>query len=240
MSRDAFEKYRGERRHDSFANSTLKLIHRCASDKNMIFNLSKLSSRLGFHQRRFYDVINVLNTIGYCTKLDSSRLQWNGVSNVKDAISKLIMNYHLLDKHSSIESILPSDGTVSISRITESFLMLFIYLGSQSLNIKETSMLLAMHSGRSKTTLCKLYQIAQILEVAGVLSRTAQISEIKMNDPFFIKIQVNEEDQKDPLNLPFLLNRPFQNLPQHPLNLRRMEFRKCILNIKSVDSPIKQ
>lgn len=234
-SRSSLDRYRGERRQDSFTSSTQKLIHYCASDKNGLYNLNKLSSKLGFHQRRFYDVINVLSTIGFCTKVDSARLQWNGQSNVKSTLSKLMINYNIFDENTSLESILPSDGTISISKVTESFLMLFNFLGLQQLDIKESSAFLSIHSGRQKTTLCKLYQIAQILEVAGIVSRTKQTSEIRINDPYFVEIKFDQKEKNDPLNLDVLLNRPVENLPQSPIFTRRAAFQSYLQKKNNIE-----
>ncbi|EAY15893.1 hypothetical protein TVAG_165210 [Trichomonas vaginalis G3] len=237
-SRSSYDRYRGERRQDSFTASTHKLIHYCSSDKNGVYSLNKLCTKLGFHQRRFYDVINVLNTVGFCTKRDSTKLQWNGHSNVKSTISKMVDTYHIFDESTSLESILPSDGTISISKVTETFLMLFLFLGIQYIDIKEASIFLSVQSGRQKTTLCKLYQIAQILEVAGIVSRTNQTSEIKINDQYFVKNSFTPKEVNDPLNLDQLLNRPVENLPHDQFHIRRSIFKNLIQNDNSKESEV--
>ena len=221
--RSCLYNYRGDHRQDSFTLSTQRLIRFCTSEKSNSYNLVKLCSKLGFHQRRFYDVINVLHTIGYCTKLDNVSIKWNGLQNVKQTIKNMMYSHQLSEQNTKIDVLIPGEGSLSISQITESFLMCFIALGQQYLDIKDISYFLSIKSGRMKTTLCKLYQIAQILEVAGIISKTQTVSQLKLNDPYFINISTyfTEVEELSPVSIKSLLNRPVTFMPSNPLAARK-------------------
>lgn len=228
--RSSFYNYKGEHRQESFILSTQRLIKFCTTEKSSSYNLVKLCSKLGFHQRRFYDVINVLHTIGYCTKLDNVSIKWNGLQNVKHTIKMMMFSHKLSDNHTRIELLVPGDGSITISQITESFLMCFIALGQQYLDIKDISYFLSLNSGRMKTTLCKLYQIAQILEVAGIISKTQTVSQLKLNDPYFVNVAhyFPKEDDSTPLSLNMLLNRPVKFVIKNPIVLRQEKYHNIV------------
>ena len=222
--------YKGEHRQDSFTLSTQRLIRFCTTEKSNSYNLVKLCSKLGFHQRRFYDVINVLHTIGYCTKLDNVSIKWNGLQNVKQTIKMMMYKHHLSDSNCKLDRLIPGEGSLSISQITESFLMCFIGLGQQYLDIKDISFFLSIKSGRMKTTLCKLYQIAQILEVAGIISKTQTVSQLKLNDPYFLNIvnYFTESEELSPVSIKSLLNRPVAFMNTNPIVSRREEYYEIV------------
>jgi hypothetical protein len=115
-----------------------------------------------------------------------------------------------------------STTTVSISTLTVGFVLCFLALRMRTLDIKQVSRYLSHQTGRQKSRLCKLYQIAHILEAAGVITRSEVAGEIVIVEKFFAPV-----DLKDPAKNPFaiesILNRARPGEEQ-TLQNRRSDF----------------
>ena len=183
-------------RSESFKASTDLLFQRCSRDCNAIYDLHKTANYIGFHKRRFYDVIHVLDALGCAVKLDADSFKFNGLSSVKGTILKLCKEFDVFNPKKSFEEILPPEENTSITDYTKVIILSFIGLGLGSLDIKQLAYYLTRNGGRTKTVLCKLYQISQILDAIGVITKTSNISEIYLNERYRIPIidYVPQED----------------------------------------------
>jgi hypothetical protein len=144
----------------------------------------------GFRRRKLYDVINVLSAIGCCQRNGTDFLMWTGLSTVHNTFYKLQKEAHADSPDVTLNEIVGHQHDVSISGLTVAFMLCFLGLHKSRLDIKHVSRYLARQSGRAKTTLCKLYQIANILEAAGVLERSLVPREVAIVSHFFAPIKL--------------------------------------------------
>jgi hypothetical protein len=79
------------------------------------------------------------------------------------------------------------------------------------LDLREVSAFFSRDTGRCKSTLCKLYQIARILGALGIIQRTENVCEVKVMPPFRSAL-VALSEVADPLAIESLLNRPVKSV----------------------------
>ena len=216
-----------EKKRDTFSQATQKMIEHCSMDSNHIYNINSISNELGFHQRRFYDIINVLGTVGMVTKLDSFSIRWEGYGNIQKRIRELILKHRIYDKNSSLGDIIPGFSEISISCATELLLMSFFATTCQSIDIKKMALYMSRNSGRSKTLLCKLYQITQILDLVSIIRKTNNASEIVLADEYYFPNLPPDNDS--PMSIAKLLSKPVFNFyPDKLYKNRYLEFQSYI------------
>lgn len=184
----------------SFQESIKRLIDHFNKIKTSQINLHAICDKYSFERRRFYDVVNVLEGIGCGRKLDSDRMVWYSLGNVKKHIRKLVQMHILAPPNASIETLLKIDTTLSIVSLTNTYLLTFIALQTKEINIRELAKLLAKYNNRFKSTLCKLYQTTQILRALGIFDSTIQQGQTVISDEIFELMRLNE---------PILACRPF-------------------------------
>ena len=102
-------------RSESFKASTDLLLQRCSRDCSAIYDLHKTANYIGFHKRRFYDVIHVLDALGCVDKLDADSFKFNGLSCVKAKILQLCYDFDVFNPNKSIQEVLPPSENTSIT-----------------------------------------------------------------------------------------------------------------------------
>ena len=213
--------------YDSFSFSMSSFFHFCSSSSSSHFEIFKLLSAHGFRRRRFYDVVNVLETLGICSKINSETLVWNGMGNVKHAIENLAKKHGAFNQNKTMEDIIPYISTITITSMTEFFIISFIALERQNLDIKEVAYFISRVNGRAKTTLCKLYQIAQILQIVGVITKTEKKSQFRMSDNYFIPAS-KKFNSIGFMEIGNLLSRPSFNANQNVIERRNAEYKSAV------------
>ena len=213
-------------RSDTFKVSMDLFAQMCSTDSNAIYFVQKTVDALGFHKRRFYDVVNVLDVIGVVRKLDSESFKWIGFHGLKDRIYEIAKNRGVFDMKKTLSEIIPSNDSISISKFTEYFLVCFMALDQKYLDIKEISAFLSRNNDRGKTSLCKLYQIAQIFDAIGIITKTERTSEICLNDEYFFSPRHNPKEKVMEPDLFQLLSRPVNHgyIAADPIYKRNVEY----------------
>ena len=211
----------------SFRSSTTTFITSCETDPQEKYNIKETSEKLGFKQRRFYDVINVLDTLGCCPKIDNETFLWLGLGEAKSMIETIAIDRGVFNPNLTISTILPSTNCISIPRITEDFIITFLALERKFLNVIDIAKYLSRSNDRLKTTRCKLYQVSVILELAGIIKKTSNTSEFRLEDRYFISASSRICYSKDPVSIYALLNRnpPFIN---SIITKRRSDFDRVV------------
>ena len=210
-----------------FKMSIINLMRTCDSNPPTLYNLYNLSVQMKFHRRRFYDVMNVLNAVGVCQRVHSDSIYWCGLKNVIPQLQDLARKYHVFQMDRPLEDIIPFEISMSIEKITEYTMILFIALGSQNLNIRDICYYIARNNGKQKGTLSKLYQISRILNSAGILEKTKNPGEIHLKDQFFLCLQPHEEMKEGKMSISSLLSRPVFFGTKVLLTKRIREFHEC-------------
>ena len=120
--------HKGLEKPSAFKNSTLAFIENCKSKPDMRYDIRTTSDQLGFKQRRFYEVINVFETIGCCPKVDSETFVWIGFDQTRYTIERIANEHGVFYPNYTLEDIFCNHGCISVQRVTEEFLLLFISL----------------------------------------------------------------------------------------------------------------
>ena len=178
-------KNKASRQTGVFKKCTLNFLQKC-STSNQIYNITETSLTFGQQRRRFYDLISILEALGICTKVHNDSFIWKGFDHSKNAILEIAKQRGVFDSSKTLDDIVPSDGCISIPRLSEDFLLLFLALETQVLNIISITHFMSRNNFRYKTTRCKLYQVASILEMMGLIRKTKNTSEFILDDQFFI------------------------------------------------------
>ena len=207
-----------------FREATLQFIRDCEKQPFGSYDIRSTSERLGFKQRRFYDVVNVFETIGCCPKIDNDSFIWIGFSETKDSIERMCKEKKVFDRHKTLDEIFNYPGCISVQKITEELLLLFIALETRKINIIDVSYYLSRKNDREKTTRCKLYQVAVILELAGIIRKTEKISEFEINEKYFIEASKRFNNDPDPTSIFNLLSRLSPHYCDQCIRSRRYEF----------------
>ena len=207
-------------KNDMFIDSMKALQSYCEGNPKQQFNTLDLSLQLGFHRRRFYDIINVLDAAGVCCKHNSETISWVGIQNVRPHIMELAIKNRVFDPKASFRDIIPREVPLSILKVTEYLFLAFLSLQVQYIDIKKFAWFLSRNDGKTKTTLCKLYHIIHILQTSNIVTRTGKPGEAFLTDSYFIQIT---ESLNESINDFSICNLLAKGNPHsvHPCVLRR-------------------
>ena len=149
---------------ENFSTAISSFIHDAEMVNIGVFGIRDVARRYGIQRRRLYDVLLVLEACGVCEKSSVDTIIWKGMKNV----------YYNIKRIWEKKSLAPISArtTITISELTKTFLVSFFSLNKSTLNIRELAGMLASSANRQKTLLCKLHQIAFILDTAGIIKKT--------------------------------------------------------------------
>ena len=220
---------------DQFKTSIQSFIQDVENSGSKIISVSKSCTKYEFQRRRFYDVLNVLEAIGCCNKLNAESVQWLGLSNIPSTLLLLQKSWKVDDVDATLEDIFQTEQSIVISQLTRLFIMCYLVMQSQALDIKQIATFLSRSNQRYKTTLCKLYQITHILEAAGVLHRTMVPCVMVLEQQYFALLESRDFQVFDshPLSVQNLLNDHKSQAFQEAVERRRLEFFVCYKRIES-------
>ena len=183
------------------------------------------SNEFGFRQRRFFDVLKVMEILGCCQNdFKHNKYIWLGYRNIKGAIYNLCKTYGAFDQSKSLDSIIVGTGAISIPRVAKELLVLCGALELKKVNLLEASKYLSRNNNHEKTTRCKLYQAIGILEVAGIFEKNEVMSEYNVSKDFFTSTTLQLMDSKDRTSLGNLLNSAPSFIINSTLEKRRKEY----------------
>ena len=173
--------------------------------------------------------MKILDGLKFILRINKRFVIWNGLSNIKPTFMKIAKAHKVFSNGVSLDQILPNEDCISIGKVTELFVLCFIALQTQYIDIKQVAHYLSRYNGRMKTTLCKLYQITHIFEAMDILTKTDTISEFKLNDKYFITPQIEKSGIESLLSIESLLNRKTDTVQPTLFFSRRFEFQNDIL-----------
>ena len=228
--------------NDLFKIAIESLVSDIEKRPNGKYLLSTIREKYDFQRRRLYDVIRVFETIGCCMKISVDTIMWLGLKNIYPTLMQLATSKHVFDRDFSLENVLKNDSTISISQLTQIFLLSYYALNEKCLDIRAIASFISKSNGRYKSTLCKLYQITYILESIGVIYRKPDVvGFLTLNDQYFVnndKQYINDLKRRTVsfLDIRSLLNRPVSgnesNEDDYIIN-RRNQFHGCTITQKS-------
>lgn len=210
---------------DQFKISISKFVQDLESSQTNEINIEKTCIKYGFQKRRFYDVLNVLESVGCCAKINTDVVIWYGLSNIPSTFETLQYTYKVNLPSSTLEDIFTNQQSIGISNLTVMLILCYLVMRVYSLDIKHVAMFLSRSNNRYKTTLCKLYQVTHILESAGIISRSLVPCVFILNKNYVRFVDIGKvKDEENPLSLANLLNDHSSVGPALAIEQRRVEF----------------
>ena len=209
-----------------FKKCTLQFLENCSkSPTNEMHNITSTSLTFGSQRRRFYDVLSILESFGICTKVNSDSFIWNGYGRTKEVILALARNRGVFDHNRDLNSIVSSEGCISIPRLAEDFILCYLSLETNVLNIILVSEFMSRNNHRNKTTRCKLYQVACILELIGLIHKSNNQSEFILDGKYFVSATMQmTPSELNPSSFENLLNRAVPSITNPIIKQRREYF----------------
>lgn len=203
--------------NEKFCFSICSFVSLAESQTGSLFTFTSICNMFNIQRRRLYDVINALEAIGCCKKTSVETIIWQGLSFIPERIKYFFSLLNFENPEVDIGILISDDDSISILQLTQSFVLLFIVLQRQILNIKSVAKFLSRKNGRFKTTLCKLYQISHILETLGIFQKSMVPGQIILSKPYYFEYKVQMPtnafypmsiNDKNPLSIENLLSRP--------------------------------
>jgi hypothetical protein len=102
------------------------------------------------------DVTSVFMVLGSCEKISVDSIRWIGLSKIPPALRQLQLEVEVDSPSVSLDDIIGSTALVSIADLTRRFLLCFLALRMQTMDIRKISRYLSRQTERRKSTLCKL------------------------------------------------------------------------------------
>jgi hypothetical protein len=213
---------------DTFGTAIQAFVRVAESRPPGEYKISRLLTDFGFQKRRMYDVMSVLSAIGCLRKTSADSMFWQGLSAVPATLTKLQRDAGVDSPATPLDRIVGSHNNVSIFGLTVGFLLCFLSLRQPALDIKHITQYLCRRTGRHKTTLCKLYQIAHILESAGVFQRSDVPGQLEFVGTFFAPIDL--QGDQNPFAITSILN--------HSESMEDLVFQRRMADFRAVRAAI--
>ena len=203
------------------------LIQICSDTEDSYIDSQSLAETVGINKRRFYDILNVFETMGSIRKLGPTMIRWQGFENFQNIIMKKANSIHLWDREKTLSELIPSTDTCTICSLTINVFLLFLAMNTKVLNLKDICLFTIREHGKFQSIMCKLYQLTHILCAAEFITKINQGGHIELIQPF-----LQEEDDKE-LSISSLLNQPVP----YKINFyeqRRLEFKQICEQQKEI------
>lgn len=213
-----------------FKTSVMNFLTNCQTNFSDTFNIKDISDKMGFKQRRFLDVLSVFDTIGCAPRIDNDHFIWLGYDQIKPALLQICKERGVFNRNASLSQNIPITGDISLTEMTEDLFVCFIALEKKFLNISQVTTYLSRYNDRYKTIKCKLYQACSILEVAGVIHKTVNRSEFRIDEKYFISASEKMTENDSIISISSLLNRNTPFMSENTILMRRKEFEIAISN----------
>ena len=179
------KKGKSEKKSVAFQQSISNFIDYVKDNKEENHRILNICNQFNFQRRRFYDVLNILEALGTCHKMNTDTFSWLGMDKILPTIREKIQEKGILNPGVTLNSIFPMEEKIFISKLTINFLLCFVALREQCLSLQSVAQFLSRNNNRFKTTLCKLYQIVYILVLIGVIEKRTVPSEVALVDKYY-------------------------------------------------------
>ena len=166
------------------ANDTIllkQIIERISKCDTKVFNINELCLKYSIKRRLLYDFLSIASIFNVCEKINSESFRWNGLVGIEVMLQQIKAGLVREAEVRSMLEIFDCTTTSSIQNIAVSVIKLFLFLGVKFLDLREVGRLFCQRKIKYKTMLRKLYTVASSLEIAGIISRTAVVAEMKLN-----------------------------------------------------------
>jgi hypothetical protein len=189
--------------------------------------ISRLLTDFQFQKRRLYDVTSVLSAMGCCERRSNDYLHWFGLSQIPIVFRRLQLDANANCPEANLDSIIGGLEAVAIAPLTVQVVMCFLALHLETIDIRQVSRYLSRATRRHKSTLCKVYQIAHILEAAEIIRRSGSPGQVSIAPQYFVPVAIGFPapaiTPANPYSIEALLKHPDVNV-EHVVQSRRADF----------------
>jgi hypothetical protein len=174
----------------SFRSAIQAFVSGAETNVSYEYFVSTLLTTFHVQKRRMDDMTCVFAGVGACEKLSVDMIRWNGFSRIPSALCQLQFEVGADSLSASLDDIIRSSGLVSIADLIRRFLVCFFALRMQRMDVRKISRYQSRQTWWRKSTLCKLYQIAHILEAASLVTRCESPGQVTCVSTFYVPVDI--------------------------------------------------
>ncbi|OHT04608.1 hypothetical protein TRFO_27875 [Tritrichomonas foetus] len=134
-------------------------------------------------KRRQSDLFNILDSLEVFGHISNKLIVWRGFGSTTAAFVRYGVQNELRAHTESITQIFRVGQSPSLSTLVIKFISLFIFLGVDSLNIREVVNLISDNPEHAKKVLRRLYLVVFVLEQSGVIEHGYAYSNYMLKQP---------------------------------------------------------
>jgi hypothetical protein len=182
-------------------------------------SIDGLARDFGLKRRGIQDFLTICAVFGICRRDTNSTVEWLGLDRSGNVIDQIRSEVEADGGDcSGLGRIFDCSMDPSLQRISSGIVKLFFYLGTPRVDVRKAGTLFAQGKTKYKTIMRKLYTVVAGLELAGIVSRTQVVSEVKLNAPLTLMAGTSQ------FSVPSILNSPNEAHRQQRFEMRRREF----------------
>lgn len=121
-------------------------------------------------KRRQSDLFNILEALEAFGHISDKLVIWRGLCTTPAAFIRIGVQNELISHNKSLTEIFEVSTSPSLATIVVKFLSLYVFLGVDTLNIREVVNIMGTSPDHAKKVLRRLYLVVFVLEQIGVLS----------------------------------------------------------------------
>lgn len=149
-----------------FGTFIQRVIRQLEVSKNSPVRFNDIADCDKRRQSDLYNILNALDVFGY---ISDKLIIWRGFEATTSAFVRYGIQNEILAQKKPIVEIFKVGPSPSLSILVIKFICLFIYLGAESLNIREVVNLFSDNADQAKKVLRRLYLVVFVLEHAGII-----------------------------------------------------------------------
>ncbi|OHT04137.1 hypothetical protein TRFO_06450 [Tritrichomonas foetus] len=139
-------------------------------------------------KRRQSDLFNILDALEVFNHVSDKLIIWRGFSSTTAAFVRYGVQNEIRSHTESIVEIFSVGQSPSLGTLVNRFISLYIFLGVNSLNIREVVNLMATSQEHSRKILRRLYLVVFVLEQCGVIEHGFAYSNYSIKQPLDVII----------------------------------------------------
>jgi hypothetical protein len=160
-----------------------ELVRQLELGHHPVISVDEISRSYGVKRRTLYDFIGIFSVFGICRRSLNNSIEWLGLNHIERSLDDIRHQAQADSGQSTLVSRFNCVTDPSLSHISEAVVRLFFCLRIRYLDLRKIARLFAQGQAKYKTMLRKLYTVVCGLELAGIVSRTEVVSQIKLNVP---------------------------------------------------------
>lgn len=121
-------------------------------------------------KRRQSDLFNILESLDSFDHISDKLVIWRGLGNTTAIFVRIGVQNELISHNKSLTEIFEVPVSPSLSIIVVKFISLYVFLGIDTINIREAVNVMGTNPEHAKKVLRRLYLVVFVLEQLGVVS----------------------------------------------------------------------